>query len=42
MIFLFQFWMSAMATSLPVPAGNFMPVFTIGNHGNSEVAIATA
>lgn len=26
----FQFWMTAIAITLPVPAGVFMPVFTIG------------
>ena len=27
---LLQFWMTALAITLPVPAGVFMPVFTIG------------
>lgn len=27
---LFQFWMSAVATTMPVPCGAFMPVFLIG------------
>lgn len=26
-----QFWMSALATTIPVPCGAFMPVFVIGN-----------
>lgn len=25
-----QFWMSALATTIPVPCGAFMPVFVIG------------
>ncbi len=28
--FFLQFWMTAVAITLPVPAGVFMPVFTIG------------
>lgn len=29
---MFQFWMSAVATTLPVPCGAFMPVFLIGKY----------
>lgn len=28
--FRLQFWMSALATTIPVPCGAFMPVFVIG------------
>ena len=28
-----RFWMTALAITLPVPAGVFMPVFTIGELG---------
>lgn len=34
--FFFQFWMSAIAITLPVPAGVFMPVFTIGEYSISK------
>lgn len=27
-----QFWMSALATTIPVPCGAFMPVFVIGEN----------
>lgn len=30
MLTLSQFWMSAVATTMPVPCGAFMPVFLIG------------
>lgn len=29
-VFRLQFWMSALATTIPVPCGAFMPVFVIG------------
>lgn len=31
---LFQFWMSAVATTMPVPCGAFMPVFLIGEQSS--------
>lgn len=27
-----QFWMSAVATAMPIPSGAFMPVFILGEH----------
>lgn len=29
-LFVFQFWMAAICNTLPIPAGVFVPVFTIG------------
>uniref|UniRef100_A0A7N8WXL9 Chloride channel protein 2 n=1 Tax=Mastacembelus armatus TaxID=205130 RepID=A0A7N8WXL9_9TELE len=34
-----KFWMSALATTMPVPCGAFMPVFVIGKKKNSCVCV---
>jgi len=38
---LFQFWMSAVATTMPVPCGAFMPVFLIGKENLSFVMVSS-
>lgn len=29
-VFVWQFWMSAVSTTMPIPSGAFMPVFILG------------
>lgn len=36
-----QFWMSAVATTMPVPCGAFMPVFLIGESSRLFLPLAT-